>query len=437
MVFFAMNKILGFGEKILIARYFGASAESDALIMAQNLFIAGWLILEDVLAPALIPTLQYIRRTGGRSDSDGSFTVLILLISLPLSLVFLATPLLFPDWTASILYPRLPMETRLLLSDLWKYFLIGGIPYFLTPILQAYANSRKRFLIPAMSQVLGRFSMLLCFLVFVQNLGISAGGWGVIAYGSIHCILIIALLRIPWKMDSAKWGEAGKYLGCFSYLALPLVLGQAFSQATQWVDINLASGMSAGALSTLSYARKLSEVPILLGAFALGVVMFPYLSDFHERNQHADFRKYFFRCFWLCAGVYSILGMANIYFGTDLVRLIYAGGRFTEGTVESVSALVRLFGLGLPVFALEIMVMQASFAIRYHWHAVFIGMACACLNMGFTLWLFPRFGIMVIPIALIAQKALKTSILGLLLLGKLKSIEKGNRQNPIPSFAGG
>jgi putative peptidoglycan lipid II flippase len=422
MICLGLNKILGFVEKLLIARFFGSSIESDAFFLAQSLFVMGWSIMEDIVAPALIPILIKLRISGTRIVRDHDFTVMLLVIALPITIVFLATPVLFPNWTAGLLFPGLSPESKNLVLKLWGLFLWGGIPYFLTPLLQAFANSRKIFFIPALSQVLGRVAMLTCILFFVKDYGIVATGWGVMAYGIIYFLLLVLLLKFSLKMDGAGWDGAGKYLNRFSYLALPLLLGQGFSQATQWVDMNLISGLPPGSISALSFSRKLVDVPIIVGAFCLGVVLLPYLAEFHSKNQFAFFRKYLFRCTWICACIYSLLGIIYFVFGSHLVNVIYVGGMFTQNAAEPVAFLLRFFAFGLPVFALEIMVMQASFAMRMHWQAVYTSMACASLNIGFTLWLFPKFGIMVIPVALIVQKALKTLVLGLFLNRSLRTV---------------
>ena len=127
--------------------------------------------------------------------------------------------------------------------------------------------------------------MIACFLHFVRSHGIAAGGFGMIAYGTICFTLMLLLLRFPSGLNPGHLPRAAAYLGRFSYLALPLALGLALSQASHWVDIRLCSSMQAGTISALSYARKLVDVPILVGAFCLGVILLPYFSDFFVKAE--------------------------------------------------------------------------------------------------------------------------------------------------------
>jgi peptidoglycan biosynthesis protein MviN/MurJ (putative lipid II flippase) len=82
---------------------------------------------------------------------------------------------------------------------------------------------------------------------------------------------------------------------------------------------------------------------------------------------------------------------------------------------------LKIFGLCLPVLAVEICMMQAAFACRLHWQAIFSGMFCTGMSIGMTFFFFPRFGIVLIPFVLLCQKSLKVSILYALLNRKLNS----------------
>lgn len=416
------NKLLGFGEKALIARFFGATPESDAILMAQHLLMTGWLVMEEVVGPALIPILQSLRGARNELGLDRSFAMLVMALSLPFVVVYILLPLLFPDQVADLLYPRLASPTRTMLADLWKLFALGCLPFFLTPILQAYAHARFMFVIPALCQLTGRSAMIGCFAILASGHGTAAVGWGTMAYGIVYCALMLVFLRLPGRPGKGEGAVLTACLGRFSYLAFPLVLGWGFSQACQWVDIRLVSALPPGTVSVLTYARKLIDVPVILGAFGLGVVLLPYLSEFHERGDYLSFRLYLSRCAWLCAALYSLITLAYLAYGDTLVDRVYGDGGFGAGSAASVASLVRAFSWGLPVFAVEIIVMQAAFAVKCHWQAILVGMACASLNMSFTLWLFPEHGMIVIPAALVLQKALKTVVLGFLVLGRLKRV---------------
>jgi peptidoglycan biosynthesis protein MviN/MurJ (putative lipid II flippase) len=87
VVFLVLNKLLGFVEKILIANYFGTSTDADVFIVAQGLFVSGWLFVEEILSPALIPVLSQARRDG--RDRAGQVLVQrVLLLLVPAVVAF-------------------------------------------------------------------------------------------------------------------------------------------------------------------------------------------------------------------------------------------------------------------------------------------------------------------------------------------------------------
>jgi len=419
VVFLVLNKLLGFVEKILIANYFGTSTDADVFIVAQGLFVSGWLFVEEILSPALIPVLSQARRDG--RDRAGQVLVQrVLLLLVPAVVAFAVCSTAFQNIVGTLLYPGFDTATRAKVNMLWPFFAIGALPYYLTPVLQAYANSRKVFFPPALSAFAGRLAMIGAFVLLVRSMGLSGAGVGMIAYGMVYCVLLAVLIKIPLRIIARKAAESREYERKLAYLALPLLLGYVFSQATQWVDVRYGSMLAPGTVAALSFARKLVDVPVIVLSFCVGTVLLPYLSGFWSDGDKPRFARYVLWSVGACLVIYGAAAAVFMVGAETIVRLVYARGKFDAHSIAATATLLRFFALGLVVFSLEIIVMQACYAVRYHWYAVLTGMACACVNVGMTIVFVPRYGAVVIPIAIVSQKTMKAAVLGLLLWFKTR-----------------
>jgi murein biosynthesis integral membrane protein MurJ len=427
-LFLAINKLLGFAEKILIANYFGTSAEADVFIVVQGMFITGWMFVEEIASPALIPVLSAMRKAGA-SDQRARLVRGMLMVLVPVIVAFLAASIVFQKQIGWLLYPGFDERSKELVHDLWLYFCVAALPYFLTPVLQAYANSDKRFFAPAFSAALGRTCMIVVFVMAVRSAGLKGAGIGMIAYACVYFGLLFILVRFPLRKISQSLTARIPQQKMVAQLALPLLLGFAFSQACQWIDVRYGSQLARGTISALAFSRKLIDVPVLLLSFCVGTVLLPYLSGFAAERNMRGFRKYVNRSLIVCCSAYG-LGLLVFFFGAEqIVKMVYARGKFDHGSIAVTAALLRYYAPGLLVFSCEIIVMQASFAVRNHWIAIIVGMICASLNITATVLLVPRFGAMVIPLAVVSQKGLKTLILWLFLRAKINAFEA------MPEFA--
>ena len=62
-------KVLGFVEKVILARYFGTDYHAEAYFLAFGLMITFWDILRGLMAPSFLPTLIEHRSQCGDARS--------------------------------------------------------------------------------------------------------------------------------------------------------------------------------------------------------------------------------------------------------------------------------------------------------------------------------------------------------------------------------
>jgi putative peptidoglycan lipid II flippase len=137
---------------------------------------------------------------------------------------------------------------------------------------------------------------------------------------------------------------------------LPALLGVSVAQISLVINTQIASHLTPGSVSWLSYADRLMEFPTALLGVALGVVLMPQLaaakaSD--DRSRYSAMLDWGLRLVVLLA-VPSALGM--LIFAKPLVAVLYHYGAFTERDVLQTTAAMMGWGVGLVgVIAIKVL----------------------------------------------------------------------------------
>jgi putative peptidoglycan lipid II flippase len=127
----------------------------------------------------------------------------------------------------------------------------------------------------------------------------------------------------------------------------PALLGVSVAQLSLIINTQIASHLTVGSVSWLTYADRLMEFPTALLGVALGVVLLPQLAAAQGRQ---DAQAYSGMLDW---GLRLVLllalpcAMALLLFPTGLVAVLYHYGAFTERDVAMTVLALRGYGVGL------------------------------------------------------------------------------------------
>jgi putative peptidoglycan lipid II flippase len=221
-------------------------------------------------------------------------------------------------------------------------------------------NTWRRFAVPAAAPVLLNLSMI--GMAWWGRSWVQAWGWppiyalalGVMLGGLLQLgVMWLAMRRLgtrPWPgMGLHAWREAWRSEGCQRILALmaPALLGVGVAQLSLLINTQIASHMSVGSVSWLSYADRLMEFPTAMLGVALGVVLMPQLA---AAKAQGDAKRYSAMLDW---GLRLVVALAwpcavgLLCSATPLVASLYHYGAFAERDVMQTSWALMGYGVGL------------------------------------------------------------------------------------------
>ncbi|MEY3525804.1 MAG: putative peptidoglycan biosynthesis protein MurJ [Pseudomonadota bacterium] len=357
-----VSRITGFARETLIAALFGASALTDAFNVAfriPNLFRR--LFAEGAFSQAFVPVLAATRAEKGDDATrllvDKVATVLAWAVLLTSILGVLAAPGLVWLMASGLQQTPLGLQAAVNLTGLmFPYIAFMSMVALSAGVL----NTWRRFAVPAATPVVLNVCMIASAWLGAPWLAaqgiepIYSLAVGVMAGGVLQLAIQIPALRqlgllphisVSPKHIRAAWQDAGtrKILAMMG----PALLGVGVAQLSLVINTQIASHLTPGSVSWISYADRLMEFPIALLGVALGVVLMPQLAAAKAASdslRYSAMLDWGLRLVWVLA---LPCGVALLVFAGPLVSVLYHYGAFTAHDVQQTSLALTGYGVGL------------------------------------------------------------------------------------------
>lgn len=421
-----LSRITGVIRDMLIARYFGASAATDAFYVAFRLpNMLRRLFAEGAFQQAFVPMLSDVKAAKGEKEVktfiDDVFSVLASVLLIVSMVGVLAAPVLV--WLLASGLSKNPEG-----FDLAVYLTRWMFPYIffmsLVAMSAAVLNTWKHFAIPAFTPVLLNISFIVCtiFLTQVFSVPIYALAAAVVIGGVLQLsIQIPSLMKLGVLPSWRNPWQAIKDVAVQRVLKLmvPALFGVGVAQLSLLINTNIASHLTTGSVTWLSFADRLMEFPTALLGVALGTVLLPSLSSAWAKGETKRYNSLLDHGLRLVV-LFAVPAAVGLGLMADaLVALLYQGKNFLPSDVSQTALAVTGYSFGLigligikilaPAFysrkdirtpvkvaALSLVCVQiCNLLVVPLWAhaglAVSVGVG-SCINAGILLWILIRRG---------------------------------------------
>ncbi len=295
-IFFAIDKGLAIFRQVVIARQFGLSAELDAFIAANNIpDLLFALISGGALAVAFIPVLSEVLTWHGRESAWRLFSrianlAFVVTGGLAILVALLAKPMV--GWELGIA-PGFNDQQQELVIQLMRLNLVATLIFSISGLVMAGLQANQHFLLPAMAPLLYNLGQIFGALILSPEKNYTLGGitlpaFGLGVYGLVYGVLLGAVLHLAIQIPglihyhfrwAAGFGLATSEVQKVIRLMVPRLGTMLIIQLIFIVRDNLASRLSAGAVTALAYGWMIQQVPETLIGTALGTAILPTLSE--------------------------------------------------------------------------------------------------------------------------------------------------------------
>jgi putative peptidoglycan lipid II flippase len=352
-----------FCEAVLAAR-FGVSTTMDAYFGA--VFIPNvlyYVLVAGTLSPIFIPIL--LDNNGGedRARVSETFSVVMNFVMLALLAIVLCglvgaplwVPFIFPGFNAAT--TQMAVRFVYLIFPAVLFLAVAGL---LTSVL----NGFQRFALAAFAPALSSVTVITAVLLASGDRAIY-----IVAVATAAGFLLQALLLIP---PTASLGIRYRLVFDLHHPAirkllrlwLPLFLYLAVSNVSLLVERNLASRLSAGAVSTLYYALRLFVVPSNFLAAPLAIVAYPGFAREAKRDGRGDLANQVSRMFGFIIFLFVPITAWTVLNALPVTRLLYEHGRFLPADSLATAHVLSIYSLGILANAIAVVLLRCFFAIE-------------------------------------------------------------------------
>jgi putative peptidoglycan lipid II flippase len=355
---------VGYLREAVLAFRFGVSATMDAYFGAA--FIPNILysiLIAGTVSPILIRILveqETVGHEGRRSAAfsvvtNFSLLVLILIISIALPGAHLWLPWLFPGFNPA----TLRMAVHLVYIILPAVIFLAG-----TGILTSVLNGCHKFALASFAPAIASTAVILATLFAWGERAVYVVGFAT-AVGFLLQFLVlvpaVARLDIRYRPDFNFRHPAIERL---LRLGIPLFLYLAVAGASSVMERNLASRLSAGAVSTLSYALRLFTVPSNFLAAPLAIVAYPGFAREAARASRGELGPQLSKIFRFVIFLFLPVTTWAVINSLVVTRLLYEHGRFLPADSIITAHVLAIYSVGILPNAIAMVLLRCFFAVE-------------------------------------------------------------------------
>ncbi|GGB24179.1 putative lipid II flippase MurJ [Puia dinghuensis] len=405
--------MLGYGEKLVLAYFFGTDYRIDVYNVVITVITGVFIFSREIIEPAFLNV--FINAIGEKDERSAwglfnRYSRGIILITMLLSLLVY----FYPGAVISLVAPGFANGKRQLAVRLIQIAFPACIFLSLSALTNITLNGMKKFVLPASADLAFKGLTLLCLVFLYKYLGIYAAVVGVI-------IGAVSKLSIQFSLLHRKLSfRAGFVDPVYSKniwrLSWPLLLGVSFSQINTLAENVFASYMQEGAISALSYSKKVIDLPILIISYTLSVVVFPYFVELSVAKEKEKLTRLLARALGYITLIYLPLSLLSFLFSREIVELIFKRGAFDNAAVKLTATPLAYYSIGMVFFSLETILVIFYFANSNTRTPIFWGVVTVIENILLCYIFTSTIGYAGIALALTLSKGTKV----IALLSQLK-----------------
>lgn len=412
------NYLLAYARNFIFARTYGAGPELDAYNAAFVIpeLTLGVLVASGLAAP-FVPLFVGLRREDPAAAEAFGQTILtgaVVVMAVAAGGLFILAP-----QTAALIAPGFGTEQRALYVELFRLMLLTPLLFAASTALGEVLIAERRFLYYGVAPALYQAGIIIGTLALGDRIGIHAA-----AFGAVLGALMYLAIRV-WGAHRAGFRIRPRLafrtpaIGTFGRLMLPKMLSQPTDQLTFMFFTAVASGLAAGSISIINFARDFPSAWVSLIGVSFSLAAFPALSAAFSAGDRRRFVSVLGSNLLSVTALTLVAAVGLLVFGR-MVLSLYRGGAFDESDLNATTLVLSAFAISVPLESLTHLLSRAIYATRHTLLQVGASLVGFAATIGVTVLLVPRVEILAIPIGFTAGMAVRVVLLALVLAWRLR-----------------
>ena len=357
-----LSKFIGFFRDVILANYYGASAISDAYIIALTIPGVIFAFIGVSISTSFIPIYTNIFKNEGLQPADKFLNNLISIFFILCTFIVIIVTIFTEQFVKVFAFgfDKDTLEMAIYFTRISVYSIYFSM---MTHIYSAYLNIKEDFLTPALMGI--PFNIIL-----IGSIIVGANTSEIILPIGILFSIATQFLFIKLALNRRKYrykfniNLKDRHLKEIIVLSLPVILGVSVNQINILVDRSIASYISVGGISMVNYSSKLND--FILGLFVLSLlsIVFPKMANYSSDGKMIELKKLLLDFLKSINLILIPLIFFIVFFSYQIVSVIYGRGAFDENAVTSTSQLLKFYMLGLIAVAYREVITKVFFSLK-------------------------------------------------------------------------
>jgi putative peptidoglycan lipid II flippase len=417
---FLVSRVLGWIRLVVIGNTFGASSDLDAFFAAFRVpDLIFQLVAAGALSSALIPVISGLLTTDSERRAwhvVSTVTNLMLIALLVLTVIaFIAAPAI-----VAVVATGFDAETTEQTIGLTRTMLLSPIFLALGAVATSVLNARDRFGAAALAPIAYNLAIIAAAIFLAPIMGVEGLAIGVVAGSVAHLLVQLSPLRSLGFRYSTVIDAGDAAARRALTLMLPRAIGLGASQITFVVVTSLASTLGIGAVSALTIAFTLLQIPIGVIGVPLGVVLFPSMSREVASGNIGAFVHLLTRALRLLAFVMLPIAALIALLRVEGIALLFRS--FDPTAIDATAAALLAFLVGLVAHSLIAVLARAFYAQQDTLTPVLAAVGAVIVNTTLAIVLVGPLGLPGIALAIAIAAWLEAGALAVILHHRVRTL---------------
>ncbi len=429
MLAIVASRGLGVVRQIIFNALFGTGLAANAYYAASRLPETLFdLVAGGALSHAFIPIFLSYEKDHGRREAWRLASLVFNVLLVILTTLVLISEFFAPTFVSKLLVPGYPAHVQALTTTLTRILLIHPLILGLSTVFTAILNSKRQFLLPALSVAIYNFGLIggLLFALAFPEVGIYGPTWGIVAAALCQAAIMLPGLFKQGVRYSFVWNLKNPGLHAIMRLLGPSTLAVAITSIGFIVDTAFISYMpDKASLAAARNAQLLYAFPLALVAQAIGQAALPQMATLATTGRYMRLRMTTLK---LLGGalIFSVVASLMLYFfGKPIIHLIYQHGAFGRHSSAVTGTALLGYAIALPGVALASLLVLGFFALKDASTPMFINILGLAVRWGLIIMLLKLLTgshtILAIPLAAAGVGIVESLLLGSLLYVRMRA----------------
>jgi putative peptidoglycan lipid II flippase len=357
-----LGKVTAYGRDATLSAFYGASSQTDALFVANNVPNLVFSAFFASIAIVFLPVYNRVRVEQGvlaAEEFGGNVITVYLILALGLS----AVCLLFAPALVSFMAPAFNAPTHTLAVDLTRIVSCSFVFTSVSGILSSIQYASKRYTGPQLIPTINNLLTAGAVVLFASTFGIYVAAIAATLAWAAQVLIQGAFVRKTFRYRP-RLNLTDKALRKMSWMLLPVLVSVSMEQVYILTDNILGSTLSAGSISALNYSQRLLNVATGTFVLAITTVMFPQFSEYVIGRKTDALYAAMDRCIGAIVLVLAPVMVIIFAFSVDIVALAFKRGAFNDAATTLTALLFSYYALGVVFGAVRDTLNRVHYAMQ-------------------------------------------------------------------------